>query len=176
MRDLTDASKIRSLMVHLGHRTRGPGRVYLVGGASAVLVGWRDTTHDVDLKLDPEPPGIFEAIADAKDALRMNVELAAPDDFIPVPPGWQARSRFVARHGGIDFFHYDFYSQALAKIARGHELDLQDVRMMRHRGLIEAGRLFELFSAIEPGLIRHPQIEPACFRRRVLDIARELSR
>ena len=49
----------------------------LVGGASAVIIGWRETTLDVDLKLDPEPPGVFEAIALAKDALAINVELAA---------------------------------------------------------------------------------------------------
>ena len=58
----------------LGREARGGGRIYLVGGASAVIVGWRDTTIDVDLKLDPEPPGVFEAIARAKDVLNMNLD------------------------------------------------------------------------------------------------------
>lgn len=50
-------------MRHLGSAVRSPGRIYLVGGSSAVLVGWRETTVDVDLKLDPEPAGAFEALA-----------------------------------------------------------------------------------------------------------------
>ena len=53
------------------------------GDASAVLIAWRETTVDVDLKLAPEPNGVFAAIADAKAMLNINVELAAPDDFIP---------------------------------------------------------------------------------------------
>ena len=83
MREPTEAARVRDLMKRLGAESRGPGRIYLVGGASAVLLGWRATTVDVDLKLDPEPVGVFEAVARAKDALNINVELAAPDDFMP---------------------------------------------------------------------------------------------
>ena len=50
MRALVDPDKIRQLMREIGRRSRGPGRVYLVGGASALLEGWRSTTVDVDLK------------------------------------------------------------------------------------------------------------------------------
>ncbi len=56
------ADKVRKLMRRLGRAARSPGRIYLVGGSSAVLVGWRETTVDVDLKLDPEPTGVFEAM------------------------------------------------------------------------------------------------------------------
>ena len=44
-----------------------------------MLIGWRETTVDADLKLDPEPAGVFEAIARLKDSLDINVELSAPD-------------------------------------------------------------------------------------------------
>lgn len=84
------AGKVRELMRQLGRAATSPGRIYLVGGSSAVLVGWRETTVDVDLKLDPEPGGVFGAIARAKETLNINVELAAPDDFIPELPGWQS--------------------------------------------------------------------------------------
>ena len=69
----------------------------------------RQATVDADLKLDPEPEGVFEAIVKLKDELDMNVELAAPDDFIPPVPGWRERSPFIARYGSVDFFHYDFH-------------------------------------------------------------------
>ena len=154
-------------MRRLGEAAQGPGRIYLVGGASAVLVGWRDTTVDVDVKLAPEPAGVFQAIAQAKEALNMNVELAAPDDFIPPLPNWQARSQFVAQHGPVAFFHYDFYAQALAKIERDHEMDRRDVRAMHLRGLIEAKTLAAMFDAIEPSLPRYPAIDAASFAGRV---------
>ena len=63
MRETSDAAKIEGLMQGIGRLARGPGRVYLVGGASAVMIGWRQATVDADLKLDPEPEGVFEAIA-----------------------------------------------------------------------------------------------------------------
>ena len=107
-RGTSNAETVWELMRLLGRQAQGKGRIYLVGGASAVIVGWRDTTVDVDLKLDPEPPGVFNAIARAKDALNINLELASPDDFIPALPDWRARSVFVARHGPVDFLHDAF--------------------------------------------------------------------
>lgn len=163
----SDAAKVRELMRRLGREARGAGRVYLVGGASAVLVGWRETTVDVDLKLDPEPPGVFEAIARAKEALDMNIELAAPDDFIPPLPDWRQRSVFVARHGEVEFLHYDFCAQALAKLERGHGQDLRDVSAMIARDLVRPDLLAQLFDAIAPDFPRYPAIDIPSFRRRV---------
>jgi hypothetical protein len=106
-----DASRVRALMRELGRAARGPGRVYLTGGTSAVLEGWRRSTVYADLKLDPEPAGVFEALRQIKDELAVNIELAAPDDFIPPLPGWRDRSRHIERCGQVDFYHYDFYAR-----------------------------------------------------------------
>ena len=97
----------------------------------------------------------------------MNLELASPDDFIPALPAWRDRSVFVARHGPVEFLHYDFYAQALAKIERGHAQDMSDVEAMSRLKLIESGRLTRLFSAIESDLVRYPAIDPVQFRHRV---------
>ncbi len=167
MRHETNRLRLERLMVALGEAAREPGRIYLTGGATAILLGWRDLTVDVDMKLEPEPIGIFDALPRLKDELEMNIELAAPDDFIPPLPDWQARSPFIARHGPIDFHHYDFYAQALAKIERDHERDRFDVAQMIGIGLVEKARLFALFEAIEPRLIRYPAIDAIAFRRRV---------
>ena len=136
-------------------------------GSSAGLVGRRESTVDIDLKLDPEPPGVFAGIARAKDGLDVNIELAAPDDFIPALPGWHERSRFIIRHGPVDYYHYDFHAQALAKIERGHETDLLDVGEMARRGLIRPRRLAELFDAIRPALERYPAVDPPTSREKV---------
>ena len=69
----------------------------------------------------------------------------------------------------MSFYHYDPYAQALAKIERGHAKDLADVDELISRGLVEPGRLRELFDAIEPHLYRYPAIEPRAFRRAVED-------
>lgn len=173
MRGESDRAKIERFMAELGRRVNGPARIYLTGGSTAVLEGWREMTVDVDLKALPEVAGLFEAIAEVKDAVDVNIELASPDDFIPPLPGWQERSVFIARHGNLDFFHYDPYSQALAKIERGHTRDLRDVAAMMERGLIERGRLLRFFEQIEPNLIRYPAIEPAAFRTSVLAICQD---
>jgi len=167
MRSTADVAKIEAFMAALGKAVNGPGRVYLTGGATALLHGWRGTTIDVDIKADPEPAGFFEAIAALKSNLDLNIELAAPDQFIPELPGWRERSRFIAKHGSIEFHHYDFYSQALAKIERGHERDRADVAAMLDRQLIAKDRLWDLFQAIEPGLIRYPAITASEFRHSV---------
>ena len=110
---------------------------------------------------------ILRAIPRLKEELEVNVELASPDAFIPAVPGWEARSLFVTREGHISFHHYDLYSQALAKLERSHQKDIEDVRAMRDLGLIEAKRVLQYFAEIEPGLYRFPAIDPKAFRRSV---------
>lgn len=175
MRGTTDKAKLERFMSALGGATRGPGRVYITGGGTALLTGWRAMTVDIDLTAIPEPPGFFEAIARLKDELDCNIELAAPHDFIPALPGWQTRSIFVARHGEIDFYHYDLYSQVLAKIERGHERDRTDVQAMLDRGLVTRELLWKLFLDIEAQLIRYPAVEPASFRAAVMEVCGPIS-
>lgn len=167
MRAETDRTKLEAFMAALGRRVRGEGCIYLAGGATAVWHHWRAMTIDIDLKPDPEPPGLFEALAALKDELDLNVELASPDQFIPAIPGWQERSLFIARHGSVGFFHYDPYGQTLAKLQRRHDRDLQDVRSFWRSGLVQKDRLWPMFLQIEPQLIRFPAIDPGSFRAAV---------
>ena len=167
MRRLADAGRIRSLLRRLGEAARRESRIYLTGGATAVLVGWRDSTIDADLKVEGDEDAILRAIPAIKEALEINVELACPADFIPELPGWRDRSPFVAREGKADVFHYDPCAQALAKIERGHDRDLADVREMLARSLVNRAGLRDLFARIEPDLYRYPAIAPARFRRAV---------
>jgi len=167
MRRPVDAARIREFFRALGAEAREEAHLYLTGGTTAVLFGWRSTTVDLDIKMVPEHDALFRAIPALKDKLEVNVELASPADFIPELPGWQERSRFIVREGKIDFFHYDFYSQALSKLQRGHAKDLEDVREMIERELVEPQKAMELFEAMEGQLYRFPSIDPASFRRRV---------
>jgi hypothetical protein len=125
-------------------------------------------TIDIDLWPDPEPLGLFEALATLKDQLDFNVELVSLDKVIPAIPGWRQRSPCIDRHGWIEFFHYDPYGQALFKLERRHDRDLLDVRSMLRAKLITTDRLREMFTLIKPQLIRYPAIDPVSFETAVL--------
>lgn len=167
MRGLIDQERLRGFMRALGGAARSEARVYLTGGASAVLLDWRPSTIDVDIEIRPETNEVLRAIPRLKEELQINVELASPGHFIPELPGWEDRSLFIAREGRLDFHHYDFYAQALAKIERAHRRDLADVREMYLRGLIDPTRLRSFFAAIEDELYRYPAIDPPTFRAAV---------
>lgn len=169
MRTLADVDAIRRFMRALGDEARAETRVYFTGGATAVLHGWRDSTIDVDIRMDPDRDALLRAIPRLKDELHINVELASPDHFIPVRPGWQDRSPYIERHGLVAFHHFDLYAQALAKIERGHAQDVTDVQEMLRRGLVERARLLEYFDVIEPLLYRYPAVDPDGFRQAVRD-------
>ena len=62
MRELADADRIRRFMESLGAAADAPARVYFTGGTTAVLLGWRATTIDVDLKLVPDHDALKTAV------------------------------------------------------------------------------------------------------------------
>jgi hypothetical protein len=172
MRQVADRERLLAFMRALGQEADADSRLYFTGGATAVLLGWRATTIDADIRLVPDSDRLLRAIPRLKETLRLNVKLASPADFLPLLPGWEGRSPFIGREvigreGKVSFHHYDLYSQALSKIERGHDQDLKDVAEMLKRGLVERGKALELFREIEPALYRFPAIDPPSFRRAV---------
>jgi hypothetical protein len=172
MRGIVDREKLLDFMRDVGVEARTESTIYLTGGASALLFGWRATTIDVDVKLEPDAGEILRAIPHLKERYGINIELAAPDDFIPPLPGWRDRSRWIDRFGSVTFRHYDFYSQALSKLERGHARDKSDVEAMVNAGVVEPEKLVEFYAAIEPELYRYPAINPPVFRRAVENFVR----
>lgn len=167
MRELADKPRIEAFLAALAREATADTDVYVVGGTSAVLVGWRNTTIDLDLVMRPESDAMLRAIPALKERLHLNVELASPDQFIPVPDGWEQRSPVITRIGRVTFRHYDFCAQALAKLERGHTRDLADVEAMRERGLITTVEMRRQFALVEVQLYRFPAIDPPSFRRAV---------
>ena len=170
MRRLAEAERIRAFMREIGEAAREETRVYFTGGTSAVLLGWRDRTIDVDVMFIPERDELLRALPRLKDSMQINVELSSPADFIPELPGWENRSVFVGREGSASFYHYDFYAQALSKIERGHVQDRADVSRMLQDGLIEPGRLREMFESVLSSLYRYPAIDPGSFQRALEEV------
>jgi hypothetical protein len=141
--------------------------MYLTGGATAVLEGWRSSTVDIDVRFEPDSDAALTRIRDLKEELEVNVELASPLDFLPPLEGWRERSRFRFREGNLEVFDFDPYSQALSKLERGFDLELQDVRSMVESGQVEPAKLLEVFEGIEPELFRFPAVDPASLRAAV---------
>lgn len=170
MREVADRARIEAFLDALAREATGDADVFVVGGTTAVLAGWRDTTVDVDLVMRPESDAMLRAIPALKERLHINVELASPDQFIPVPLGWEDRSPVIKRIGRVTIRHYDLCAQALAKLERGHVRDVADVRAMLELGLVTSADIRRMFAEIEPLLYRYPAVDPASFRRAVEEV------
>jgi hypothetical protein len=176
MRQPVTTARLEEFMKALGSGVSAPARIFLVGGATAVLLGWRDSTIDIDLKVVPERDELLRAFSVLKERLEINIELASPDDFIPELPGWEDRSQFVRQVGALTFLHYDFYAQVLAKIERNHESDQRDVQEMIKSNLVDPKRLLDLFYRIEGDLHKFPALDAPSFRRAVEFVANQASK
>jgi hypothetical protein len=62
MRPPVDEQRIRALARELARVARGSVRIYLTGGSTAVIEGWRDSTIDVDLRFEPESDELLRAL------------------------------------------------------------------------------------------------------------------
>lgn len=165
MRRLADAERIRRLMQGLGSAARRSARVYLAGGATAVLEGWRESTIDVDMRVVPDTDeALFKAIPRLKEDLEINVELASPVDFVPLPAGWENRSPHIVTHGLLAFHHVDFVAQALAKLERGHGIDRADAAEMLARGLVTGDGLRAAITEAESEAHRYPAVDVVAWR------------
>jgi len=167
MRQKVTKELVHSFMKGLARKAKGPGSVYLTGGSTLLLLDVREQTIDIDIKLDPEPPGVFEAIAELKEELNLNIELAAPDDFIPAPKKWREYSTYIDSINGITFYHFDLVLQALAKIERSHSQDLTDVTAMLQKDLISISNLLERFEEINSRIIRYPSVNAEVFKSKI---------
>ena len=146
-------SRIELFLRQLGERYPRPGRVYLVGGPTLVLEGFRQQTLDIDIAVDVAPADhddFIRVVRALKDSLAVNVEEASPGDFIPLPTGYANRHEFVGRFGQLDVFHFDLYSTALSKIERGRSQDLADVILLLQNRRLDWGQLAGFFREILP--------------------------
>ena len=122
--------------------------MYLVGGGTAVWMGWRPSTVDVDLHGDPDE--LFRDIQGIKERLQLNVEFARPEDFVPALAGTDDRHVFIETIGAVSFYHHDPCAQTFSKVVRGFARDLQDAEHFVRSGMVDAGRFREVVHGIPP--------------------------
>ena len=168
MREELTRERLISLMKELA-RTAPPGRtyrVYLLGGGTAVYLGWRRSSIDVDLLSDR--PDVFKDIQGIKERLNMNVEFARPEDFVPPLNGTRDRHVFIDTTGPISFYHYDPYAQLLSKVVRGFQRDLDDARAFVSQGIVDPRRFQDLVAAIpDSAYAKYPSLSRGGVERAV---------
>ena len=121
----------------------------------------RGQTLDVDISYEIAAAGeasLANAIRELKDKLDLNVELADPSQFLPVPKGRESRCTFAGRYGKVEVFLDDPYTVALSKLHRGYEKDLEDIRLLIRAKLVDLGdlekKLREVAAPETPGSAR----------------------
>lgn len=158
-------------------RLAGPNRsyrVYLVGGGTAVLEGWRESSIDVDLCASDDD--VFRDVQDIKERLRLNIEFARPEHFVPPLEGSESRHVFIETVGSVSFYHYDPYAQLLSKIVRGFARDLADAKAFVQSGMVDPERFRTLVKGIpEPVYSKYPRLSLPAVQAAVDDFLSGLS-
>jgi hypothetical protein len=175
MRQELTRDRLRALMAEIARTApvRRAYRVYLVGGGTAVLAGWRPSSIDADLFSDEE--AVFRDIQAIKERLNVNVEFARPEHFVPALAGSDDRHVFIETVGRVSYFHYDPYAQVLSKIVRGFERDLADAGHFVRSGMVDPETLRELTAGIpQSDYAKYPQLTPNAVLTAVDDFLAEL--
>jgi hypothetical protein len=162
MRRSVNRRALRALMIELGRSAPGrrAHRVFLVGGGTAVLLGWRESTVDIDLWADDD--AVFRDVQALKERLEVNIEFARPEEFVPALAGSERRHVFIETFGRVSFYHYDPYSQLLSKVVRGFRRDLEDAAGFLSSGMVDAPKFRSLVRAIpHAAYSKYPRLTPA---------------
>ena len=178
MRRGIDKAAIELFLQKLGRAFHKPARLYLVGGAALVHLGIRPGfTQDIDVQVYGANEGdLIVTIQKLIERLQINIEFAAPGDFIPLPLQWEAHAQFVGRYGTIDVFYFDFYSIALSKIERGNDRDIADVKLLMQHSMVTIDELDKSYQEVlaQLGKGRYPRLTPQRFIERYQAIRRLL--
>ena len=177
MREKLSRERLQALMQSLAESAPRAGRfrVYFVGGATAVHRGWRESTIDADMWSDDD--AVFRTIQAIKERLRLNVEFKRPENFVPPLHGASERHVFINTIGNVSFYHYDPYSQLLAKVVRGFEHDLRDAEAFIADGLVDPDVFRSLIEDIpESAFAKYPNLDRSAVLEAIDDFLDSLRR
>ena len=148
-------------------------RIYLVGGGTAVLEGWRESSIDADLYAKQDD--IFRDVQSIKERLNLNIEFVRPEDFVPPLEGSDTRHVFIETVGRVSFYHYDPYAQLLSKVVRGFARDVTDAKAFVTSGMVDPDRFRNLVQSIPESVYsKYPRLSSAAVRAAVDDFLSSL--
>lgn len=177
MRRALTRERLQELMQELARRAPAGRsfRVFLLGGGTAVVAGWRESTIDADLY--SEQDDVFRHIQEIKERLQLNVEFVRPEDFVPPLTATDARHLRIETIGKVSFYHYDPYAQLLSKVVRGFAKDLRDAENLIASGMVDAERFRRLVHEIpDAEYARYPALSRAAVLDAVDGFLKDLAR
>lgn len=143
-------------------------RVYIVGGGTAVLAGWRESTIDADLASDDD--AVFRDVQGIKERLRLNIEFARPEDFVPPLKGSKERHVLIKTIGRVSFYHYDPHAQLLSKVIRGFHRDMQDAHEFIRSRMVDPAVFRNLVDGIpDDSFAKYPTLTKQAVLDAVID-------
>ena len=176
MGDRLTREGLQALMRELARSARSQRhyRIYLAGGGTAVLEGWRESSIDADLYAKQDD--ILRDVQNIKERLNLNIEFVRPEDFVPPLKGSEDRHVFIETVGRVSFYHYDPYAQLLSKVVRGFARDLTDAEAFVTSGMVDPDRFTKLVHGIPEALYaKYPRLSSAAVRAAVDDFVSSLT-
>jgi hypothetical protein len=165
-------AELGTLIAAVRQSVAAPARLYLVSRTSHLAEGWRDRVPAFELAGDAGRAELGEAVREAGLALGVDLVWESPADVIPLPAGWEERSRPAMigqdRTGNaLELRHFDPYSVVLRLIARGDEPDyVAALEYVLHKW-VEPARLEGLLGEVVPRMTTQTLAQdPAEFRRK----------
>jgi hypothetical protein len=165
-------AELRTLIAAVRRCVAAPARLYLVSRTSHLAEGWCDRVPAFELAGDAGRAELGEAVREAGRALGIDLVWESPADVIPLPVGWEERSRpAIIGQGGtgnaLEVRHFDPYSVVLRLIARGDEPDyVAALEYVLHKW-VEPARLEGLLGEVVPRMTSQTLAQdPAEFRRK----------
>lgn len=171
---------LQDFLLRLSRAYDEPGVIYLIGETSQVYESWRSWTSK--LESAPEVPSP-ERFASAQDAVAAEMDVRVineyPGDLIPLPDGYEQRSRAVSSVGKLKIRHFDPYATAFRFIARGDEPDYHLVLAYVKHGWIDLEEMDARLESLLPRFTMETiQQDPAEFRRKykgLMQMSRSIS-
>jgi hypothetical protein len=162
-------AELSALVEAARRRAAAPARLYLVSRTSHLAEGWCDRVPAIELAGGAD---LGDAVREAARALGVDVVWESPADVIPLPAGWEERSRPAtigpAGSGNtLELRHFDPYSVVLRLIARGDEPDYVAALEYVLHGWVDPARLESLLGEVVPRMTNETLAQdPAEFRRK----------
>jgi hypothetical protein len=165
-------ASVRSASARATSGERRRDRLYLVSRTSHLAEGWCDRVPALELAGDSGAAELGDAAREAAQALGVEVVWESPADVIPLPAGWEERSRPAtigqdAAGNALELRHFDPYSVVLRLIARGDEPDYVAALEYVLHEWVEPARLESLLAEVVPRMTNQTLAQdPAEFRRK----------
>jgi hypothetical protein len=137
---------IQTFMKAVGKMVKNDATFYVTGGTTAVLLGFRNGTIDIDIAGNMDE--LFAFIPALKEEFQINIEMAKPTDFVPSLPGECDRHIMIVSYGKVRFMHFDPYAQAFSKIVRAHATDIADVKALAKEKIVDLKKLVDMITKL----------------------------